>query len=53
MPLILSKEVLEMCGNKEKPSVSEDFRQKSSTSDVKSSTSDAIFGKNFASGLSF
>ena len=25
---------LEMCENKEKPSVSEDFRQKSSTSDV-------------------
>ena len=25
---------LEMCENKEKPSISEDFRQKSSTSDV-------------------
>ena len=35
---------LEMCGEK-KPNVSEDFRQKSSTSDVESSTSDVIFGK--------
>ena len=43
MPLILSREV------------SEDFRQKSSTSDMtsKSSTSDVAVGKYFASGLNF
>ena len=42
-----------MCENKQKPSVSrsEDFRKKCSTSDVESSTSDVIFGKNFASEI--
>ena len=30
----LLQRCLEMCKNKQKPSVSEDFRQKSSTSDV-------------------
>ena len=45
---------LEMCENKKKPGVSEDFRQKKVLPVTwKSSTSDAIFRKYFASGLSF
>ena len=46
MSLILSKEVQKCAKNKYKPSVSEDFRQKSSASDV-------VVEKNFASDLSF
>ena len=44
---------LEMCENKEKPSVYEDFRQKSSTSDVEKFQQWRNFRKKFASGLSF